>query len=141
VQIRAELLLPVGFQGMLGGLLRSRDGMLAGCIAVFCRRPEAERLAEIGMQLTQLRAAVEETLRNAIDVAQLAGARLPKISADALSRREREIANLAAKGFSDLNIAERLEISEGTVGRHLHNIYRKLGVSSRLELADVLYVG
>jgi DNA-binding NarL/FixJ family response regulator len=82
--------------------------------------------------------AVEDTLRTALSIATAAGARFPKISPAVLSEREREVARLAAAGLSDMNIAERLGISEGTVGRHLHNIFRKLGANSRWELVDLL---
>ena len=53
------------------------------------------------------------------------------------SKGEREVAHLAAGGLSDVNISTRLSISESIVGRHLHNIFRKLGVGSRLELNDL----
>jgi two-component system nitrate/nitrite response regulator NarL len=53
----------------------------------------------------------------------------------ALSTREREIVGLIAQGFKNKDMAERLFISEQTVKNHLHNIFDKLGVSDRLELA------
>ena len=52
-----------------------------------------------------------------------------------LSTREREIVGLIAQGFKNKDMAERLFISEQTVKNHLHNIFDKLGVSDRLELA------
>ena len=53
----------------------------------------------------------------------------------ALSQREREIVILVAQGFKNKEMAERMFISEQTVKNHLHNIFDKLGVSDRLELA------
>lgn len=52
-----------------------------------------------------------------------------------LSDREREIVQLVEQGFRNREIGERLSISEQTVKNHLHNIFDKLGVSDRLELA------
>jgi DNA-binding NarL/FixJ family response regulator len=52
-----------------------------------------------------------------------------------LSVREREIVVLVAQGFKNKEMAERMFISEQTVKNHLHNIFDKLGVSDRLELA------
>jgi DNA-binding CsgD family transcriptional regulator len=52
-----------------------------------------------------------------------------------LSEREREIADLAAHGRSNLEIARRLSISHKTVEKHLGSAYQKLGISSRSELA------
>jgi DNA-binding NarL/FixJ family response regulator len=54
-----------------------------------------------------------------------------------LSSREREILRLAATGLRNRAIAERLHISEGTVKVHMHHIYEKLDVNSRIAL--VLY--
>jgi DNA-binding NarL/FixJ family response regulator len=52
-----------------------------------------------------------------------------------LSQREREIVALVAQGFKNKEMAEKMFISEQTVKNHLHNIFDKLGVSDRLELA------
>ena len=52
-----------------------------------------------------------------------------------LSQREREIVQLVAQGFKNKEMAEKMFISEQTVKNHLHNIFDKLGVSDRLELA------
>jgi two-component system nitrate/nitrite response regulator NarL len=55
-----------------------------------------------------------------------------------LSNREEEVVQLVAQGFRNREIGQKLFISEQTVKNHLHNIFDKLGVSDRLELA--LYV-
>ncbi|MDQ6677119.1 MAG: response regulator transcription factor [Acidobacteriota bacterium] len=52
-----------------------------------------------------------------------------------LSPREREIVVLVTRGFKNKELADKLLISEQTVKNHLHNIFDKLGVSDRLELA------
>jgi len=52
-----------------------------------------------------------------------------------LTSREIEIISAIKEGNSNREIAGKLAISEETVKRHLSNIYGKLGVSSRLELA------
>ncbi|HZU93083.1 MAG TPA: response regulator transcription factor, partial [Microbacterium sp.] len=48
-----------------------------------------------------------------------------------LSRREREVLDLVAHGWSNHGIAERLFLSDRTVARHVGNILAKLGVPSR----------
>ncbi len=53
---------------------------------------------------------------------------------DALSAREGEVARLYVDGLSYKEIARDLEISPATVRTHLNTIYRKLEVSSRIEL-------
>jgi DNA-binding CsgD family transcriptional regulator len=57
-----------------------------------------------------------------------------------LSQRERSVAELAANGMSNRDIAANLTIAERTVETHLTNVYRKLGVRSRAALASRLTV-
>lgn len=52
---------------------------------------------------------------------------------ESLSEREREVLSLLASGLSNQEIADRLIIAFGTVRRHVHNIYSKLGVKSRTQ--------
>jgi DNA-binding NarL/FixJ family response regulator len=52
-----------------------------------------------------------------------------------LSARELELLLLAARGLSNRQIAASVHLAEGTVKRHLANIYQKIGVSSRGEAA------
>ncbi|MFQ5939347.1 MAG: LuxR C-terminal-related transcriptional regulator [Alphaproteobacteria bacterium] len=54
--------------------------------------------------------------------------------ASVLTPREREVARLVLLGHSSEAIAQRLNISAGTVKIHRKNIYAKLGISSQLEL-------
>jgi len=51
-----------------------------------------------------------------------------------LTTREQDVARLVASGLSNKAIAHRLGLQEGTVKVHLHNIYQKLAISSRVEL-------
>ena len=55
-----------------------------------------------------------------------------------LSQREREILVLLMRGRKNKEIAKELFISENTVKVHVYNIYKKLGVSSRLAILDLL---
>jgi DNA-binding NarL/FixJ family response regulator len=56
----------------------------------------------------------------------------------ALSPREREVAQCAAAGARNKEIAWHLGISEGTVKLHLFHAYRKLRVGNRVGLARAL---
>jgi DNA-binding CsgD family transcriptional regulator len=55
-----------------------------------------------------------------------------------LTEQQRQIAELAAAGLSNKQIAERLFLSPRTVGYHLHQVFPKLGISSRAALRDAL---
>ncbi len=52
-----------------------------------------------------------------------------------LSRREREVLNLVARGYSDRRVADTLFISERTVNAHLRNMLGKTGKANRTELS------
>jgi len=52
-----------------------------------------------------------------------------------LAEREREIMSLICKGFRNKEISQKLNISEQTVKSHCNRIYKKVGVSDRLQLA------
>ena len=52
-----------------------------------------------------------------------------------LTDREVEVLRLLARGSSNRDVAARLVISPKTVGRHVENLYRKIGVSSRAAAA------
>jgi two-component system nitrate/nitrite response regulator NarL len=55
---------------------------------------------------------------------------------EVLTPREIEITRMIARGLGNREIGEQLFISEGTVKTHLHTIYEKLGIKSRLQLAN-----
>ena len=64
-----------------------------------------------------------------------ARAREPEVGWGGLTRAEAEVADLAAAGQSNPEIAARLFMSRSTVKAHLSRVYAKLGVSNRTELA------
>jgi predicted ATPase/DNA-binding SARP family transcriptional activator/DNA-binding CsgD family transcriptional regulator len=78
-------------------------------------------------------ALLEESSPNPVSPAskQLsAGAQPPN-----LTRREREVASLLAEGLTNRQIASELVISERTVDNHVSNIFKKLGLTSREQVA------
>ena len=68
-------------------------------------------------------------------VAELVSARRRNDPLAALSAREREVLELAARGMANKQIGRALGISESTVKVHLGNIYRRIGVTDRTSAA------
>ena len=87
--------------------------------------------------------ATRSANRSAALVARCEGARTPVLTpvvpaGAELSRREMEVARLAATGRSNVEIAERLVLSVRTVESHLYRVFAKLGVTARDQLADLI---
>lgn len=103
----------------------------------------AARFEEAGRMLYAAEAAAASGDRALFSrlVAFCQGARTPALAlmtATPLTRREREIAVLAARGLTNKEIASSLVISVRTVDNHLSNAYAKLGITTRGELALIL---
>ena len=56
---------------------------------------------------------------------------------ETLTAREKEILDLLAKGQMNKEVAYQLEISNGTVRKHIQNIYEKLHVNTRVEAVNL----
>ena len=104
------------------------------------RRSEARERLRTGLALARrcgcppLVARAEEELR--VAGARRAGDALWGV--EALTPAERRVAELAAGGLSNREIATTLYVSRKTVEVHLSACYRKLGIGSRAELAAAL---
>jgi DNA-binding NarL/FixJ family response regulator len=90
------------------------------------------------MELEAARTAFEE-LGATLDLAALDGARQSSPARHGLTPREHEVLGLVATGRTNRAIAEDLFISEKTVARHVSNIFRKLGLSSRAAATAYAY--
>jgi DNA-binding NarL/FixJ family response regulator len=117
------------------------QAMKLGCAGIVLKQTAAELIAksirkvhagEIWLD-SHTTAAVMRQFAAPGEVPAQAGGRTRDRSP--LSQREREIVALVAQGYKNKEMAEKMFISEQTVKNHLHNIFDKLGVSDRLELA------
>jgi DNA-binding CsgD family transcriptional regulator len=137
-------------------MLREAAGVLERSPA---RLERARVHAALGAALRQAGnpTGAQETLRSAVDLAHRCGARpledqafeelratgaRPRrrhaTGADALTPSERRIAELAAGGRQNREIAQALFVTTNTVEFHLRNAYRKLEITSRTQLGDAL---
>ena len=74
------------------------------------------------------------TAKRVIDQLALKIAQKEEIpTADSVTKRELEILKLAAKGISNKDIADNLDLSVRTIQTHLSNIFKKLNAASRTE--------
>ena len=85
-------------------------------------------------QIAALALADTDPLPDLPDPRPVAGETCGRLAGEGLTAREREIAVLVASGLSNREIAVRLVISKRTVDAHVHHIFAKLGLSSRVQL-------
>jgi DNA-binding CsgD family transcriptional regulator len=138
------------------GLLREAVEVLAGSEA---RLEHARALVDLGAALRRANQRMEarERLREGVDLARRIGAfglaeranqeiaatgarprNVVQTGLDALTASERRVAQLAADGMSNKDIAQTLFVTIKTVEVHLSHAYRKLDIGSRAQLHDAL---
>jgi DNA-binding NarL/FixJ family response regulator len=119
----------------------------------------AHTIVDLGAALRRAnqRTKARERLREGVDLAQAIGAfrlaerandeiaatgarprKVRQTGVDALTASERRVAQMAAEGMTNKEIAQALFVTIKTVEVHLSHAYRKLQISSRAELDDAL---
>jgi DNA-binding CsgD family transcriptional regulator len=111
---------------------RARTLLIAGQIhrRVKAKRLAQEALAEAHREFTAFGAAA--WARQA--AAELARVNLRPAAAGTLTETERRVAELAAAGLTNREVAQQLFLAVKTVEANLARVYRKLGIASRAEL-------
>jgi DNA-binding CsgD family transcriptional regulator len=101
------------------------------------RRIDAREPLSLGLDLAD-RCGAKVLGRRAREELAATGARPRRVQLtgiDALTASERRVAQMAAQGLGNVEIAQTLFVTRKTVEKHLSNAYTKLGVSVRAELA------
>lgn len=156
---------PVGTTLRILGTMKREDGLadLRAAVDVLggsaARLEHAKALAALGAALRRGKQidAAREPLREALELASVCGAdglaehvraelrasgvrpRRDALSGpESLTASERRVADRAASGETNRDIAQSLFVTPKTVEVHLSNAYRKLGIRSRRELAGAL---
>lgn len=153
-----EWIAPMGMRFVCGTVLR-RDGRRVADLTLFRSEDHGDfsddDLFLLGLATRQMEAwlsrerplvsrgvATESTSAPARDEGSDSGFRkVPNGFETVLTPRELEVARLAMSELTLRQMADALSISYGTVRRHMANIYRKLGVTSRVQLMGVLSKG
>jgi DNA-binding CsgD family transcriptional regulator len=150
------------------GVVEREDGLghLEEAVSAVAGSParleHAKALTTLGAALRRARRPAEARppLREALEIATVCGAehlveqaraelyaaggrprRTALTGVDALTASERRVVSLVAEGRTNREVGEVLYITPKTVAMHLSNAYRKLGVTSRHELATALAPG
>jgi class 3 adenylate cyclase/DNA-binding CsgD family transcriptional regulator len=104
------------------------------------QRAEARELLAQGLELA-VRAGSQPLVEQAQVELAATGARPRRLllsGVESLTASERRVADFAAKGLTNKDIAQALFVTTKTVEVHLSNVYRKLGIGSRSELPQAL---
>jgi DNA-binding CsgD family transcriptional regulator len=152
--LRAQGLTMGGAEGI--ERLRESEQMLSPSPS---RLEHARTLVELGAALRRAKHRKEsrDPLRRGLDIARRGGAlvlaerahvelrasgarprRLVLTGVESLTPSERRVAELAAQGLTNREVAQQLYLTKKTVETHLGHVYRKLDISSRSRLADAL---
>ena len=129
-----------------GSFLSERRRSFAGAVVCEPRHPSwfepavEALLVEAGV--ARVAAGQIDTLaeRARVDL-QATGARPRRelrTGVDALTPSERRVAQMAAQGMSNPQIAQALFVTRNTIETHLRHIYQKLGIASRSQLSRLL---
>jgi len=113
------------------------EAFRSGALGVFCRSDSFQALCKCVAcvhqgQVWASSAELQFLLEALVEPVPLPTRDLP--GSRPLSKREEEIAQLVAEGFSNRQISERLDLSEHTIKNYLFRVFEKLGVSTRVEL-------
>jgi len=152
--LRAAGLIEGGEDGL--ALLREAVDVLTDSPA---KLEHAKARTELGAAFRRAnrRSEAREQLRQALELATICGAtplaaraesellatgarprRIALSGVESLTPSERSVAELAAEGPTNREVAQALFVTQRTVEVHLTSIYRKLGISSRSQLAGAL---
>lgn len=137
----------MGAEGAIEGILRVSPMTRVIVLTMYDEHRLVRKLLALGAHAYIVKNATREELvaavrtvhrvedRVVLSVSRSTADKLEGSKRDTLSDRELEVLLLAVRAMSNGQIAQYLHISEGTVKRHLTNIYAKMGVVSRADAA------
>lgn len=114
-----------------------RRELIRDWVRTFDRSGEAPTvLIDSGCELRMIRLDGEEGVRYLVDIDRAFIPRLDPL--EILTERQREVAEYVAVGATNAEIARTLDVSRSTIKYHLRQIYQRLQVDTRPELAQLV---
>jgi DNA-binding NarL/FixJ family response regulator len=107
----------------------------AGASGYILKRTEPAKLVESIRDLYNGGAPMSSQIARKV-ISSLQQLQKSDLENDPLSEREKEVLELLGKGFRNKDVADQLFISISTVKSHVHKIYEKLHVTSRIEAVN-----
>ena len=134
--------------GHAGAIVLAARGTLpdAGIVVVIptATRSDMRSLLAVGADALVFDREIDGVLSAAVRSVSLGQLSVPRPFRDcldhpALSHRERQIIALVVAGFTNVQIADRLCLSESTIKKHLSSAFRRLGVHSRRQATAAVF--
>jgi DNA-binding CsgD family transcriptional regulator len=127
-----SILAELGYQGPIGAMIAFpiiEPGGVIGFMRYGLRNALTEEVrADLNAVATQV----------SVRLAQIGLRAVPENGLPSLSVRQFEVAELATRGLTNSEIGGTLEVSENTIKKHLKDVFDRLQVSSRAELASLI---
>lgn len=122
--VKSVLCLPIFTKDDLVGILYLENNLTTSAFSMK-RVDILGKLTAHAIKVWKLASVFRENRTNDIEIKQ--------VSSISFTERETKIIQLMIEGLSNLEIAERMHISEGTVKWHSNKIFKKLGVKNRTQ--------
>jgi two-component system nitrate/nitrite response regulator NarL len=115
-----------------------KDAIAGGARGIVFKNSSPDEIARSVRKVGAGRYQFPKDLADAVRRRRAQGQKIQYWPGQRLTPREQEVTRLAIKGLSNREIGEQMQLTEGTVKIHLHNIYKKLNISNRTALAALM---
>jgi two-component system nitrate/nitrite response regulator NarL len=115
------------------------DAMSGGAKGVVFKNSSAEEIARSVRKVAAGKYQFPKDLADAMRKRRTKRHKASQWAGRQLTPRETEVTRLVTKGLTNREIGRQMDLSEGTVKIHLHNIYKKLSIANRTSLATLMF--
>jgi DNA-binding NarL/FixJ family response regulator len=115
------------------------EALKAGASSYILKKTDSEKITEAIIELANGGSPMNSNIARKLVTIFHNQERQMTDAANILSKREKEILELISKGFLYKEIADKVDISFGTVRQHLNNVYTKLHVHNKTEAINKVF--